>query len=38
MAENKNARQFKCYVCGRKFNSLPELIRHDLRLEKRPKQ
>ncbi len=33
-AENqKSARKFKCYVCGKEFNTLSDLVRHDLKLK-----
>jgi hypothetical protein len=35
MAETKATRQYKCYVCGKKFNSITELARHDLKLDYR---
>ena len=38
MAETKSTRQYKCYVCGKKFNSLMELAKHDLKLDYRRKK
>ncbi len=35
MAETKTARQYKCYICGKKFDTIMELARHDLKLDYR---
>ncbi len=29
----KSARKFKCYVCGKEFDTLSDLVRHDLKLK-----
>lgn len=38
MAENTTKRQYKCYVCGKQFNSITELAKHDLKLDYRQKK
>jgi hypothetical protein len=34
MGESEDKPRFKCYVCGRKFDSRIGLIRHNLKLDK----
>jgi hypothetical protein len=35
MAGMRNVRQFKCYICGRNFSSVQDLVKHDLKLDYR---
>ncbi len=33
MQEVKKKRTFKCYICGEEFDTLGDLVRHDLKLK-----
>lgn len=38
MNEPTKTRTFKCYLCGKQFNSVQDLIKHDLKLDYRQKK
>jgi hypothetical protein len=38
MNESTKTRTFKCYMCGKQFGSIQDLIKHDLKLDYRQKK
>lgn len=38
MNESTKMRTFKCYLCGKQFNSIQDLIKHDLKLDYRQRK
>jgi len=36
--ESTKTRTFKCYVCGRQFSSIQDLIKHDLKIDYRQRK